>query len=51
MNVIEANKLVSILKEENKTNTPEEREFNLNWIRLIYKAFENALSKRDKKTV
>jgi 4-alpha-glucanotransferase len=47
MTIIEANQLVSILKEENKTNTPEEREFNNNWIRLIYKAFENALSKRD----
>lgn len=45
MTVIEASKLVSVLKKENETNTLEEREFNNEWLRLIYKAWGNAIDK------
>lgn len=45
MTAIEACKLVNVLKKENETNTPEEREFNNEWLRLIYKAWGDAIDK------
>lgn len=45
MTAIEACKLVSVLKKENETNTPEEREFNNEWLRLIYKSWGDAIDK------
>lgn len=45
MTVIEACELVNVLKKENETNTPEEREFNNEWLRLIYKALGGAIDK------
>ena len=40
--------LIAQLKEENKTNSKEEREFNLRWLELIYAAMGNAISGKKK---
>ena len=45
MTAIEACELVNLLKKENETNTPEEKDFNNGWLRLIYKAWGDALDK------
>lgn len=45
MTAIESCKLVNLLKKENETNTPEERDFNNEWLRLIYKAWGDAIDK------
>lgn len=36
--------LIAQLKEENKSNTPQEREFNNQWIALLIKAMKKAVS-------
>lgn len=45
MTAFEACKLVEQLKRENETNTDEERQFNNEWLKLIYKAWGNAIDK------
>ena len=45
MTAKETSQLIGILKIENETNSKEEREFNLEWIRLLIKACDNALTK------
>ena len=45
MTTFEACKLVEQLKRENETNTEEERLFNNEWLKLIYKAWGNAIDK------
>ena len=46
MTIKEGRELIEILKKENEENTPEEREFNIEWIRLLNESILNALSKR-----
>ena len=45
MTAIEVCNLVNVLKKENETNTAEERDFNNEWLKLIYKAWGNAIDK------
>lgn len=45
MTAFEACKLVEQLKKENETNTDEERQFNNEWLKLIYKAWGDAIDK------
>jgi hypothetical protein len=45
MTAKEACELVNVLKKENETNTLEEKEFNNEWLRLIYEAWGNAIDK------
>ncbi len=45
MDAVEIARLVNTLKEENKNNSIEDREFNNEWIRLIYISWGNALNK------
>jgi hypothetical protein len=45
MTAFEACKLFEQLKRENETNTEEERQFNNEWLKLIYKAWGNAFDK------
>jgi len=46
MTIKEGRELIEILKKENEGNTPEEMEFNIEWIRLLNESILNALSKR-----
>jgi cell division protein FtsL len=45
MTNIDACKLVSILKKENETNSEDEKAFNNEWLRLIYKSWGMAIDK------
>ena len=45
MTHIEACQLIAALKKENESNTPEERKFNNEWMRLIYKSWGDAFSR------
>jgi hypothetical protein len=45
MDLQSASRLISILKEENKTNSQEDKEFNLVWIELIKTSMGAAIEK------
>ena len=49
MTVFEACKLVEQLKKENESNTEEERQFNNQWLKLIYKSWGDSIDKTYKK--
>jgi len=46
MDIQTAARLICILKEENKTNTAEERAFNLQWIDYLREAMAAAIAKK-----
>jgi len=45
MTIQEGCQLIAQLKKENESNSEEERLFNEEWIRLLHKAFKEAINK------
>ena len=47
MTIKEISILIGQLKEENKTNSKQEREFNNKWIKVLKKNIKNTLTKQN----
>jgi len=45
MTLQEITRLICVLKEENKTNSPQEREFNNQWIAQLKRSCEASITK------